>query len=190
MKAHYLKQFSWLLFWLLFISSLLYLLSTINPEELVHSIGIQNGYIVAIVVSFFSGFSVVTVATAYGAITALLAAGLDPLLMGLASGLGMVLGDSAVFYLGVHGRKMVTGELNERAMRVSRFLLNHKLKRYVPVFAYIYIAFTPMPNDWLLLVLAALKYPPRKIYPIIILGDLTLMCIFIFLVTHGISMLW
>lgn len=44
---------------------------------------------------------------------------------------------------------------------------------YLIFCTYVYMGFTPLPNDLLLLFLAAIEYPAKKMGGIIVLGDIT-----------------
>lgn len=46
-------------------------------------------------------------------------------------------------------------------------------KQLTPILAYLYIGFAPVPNDILIMFLAAIKYPRKLTYKIIAAGDLT-----------------
>jgi len=165
----------------------LYLISTNNPQELVEKVGIKNGYIIAFLASFLAGFSAVTTAIAYSIIGTLIAGGLNPLLLGLIGGLSLSMGDMLMFYIGSKGRRLVTGKYDKEIEYLSNKIKNSKAEKFMPLIAYIYIAFTPLPNDWLILFLASIEYPPNKTYKIIVLGDFTLMLVFTLLVTQGIG---
>jgi hypothetical protein len=157
----------------------------INPQELINKIGLQNGYILAFISAFFGGFSSATAATFYGIFAALISGGLNPIYLGLIGGIALSLGDMLIFQFGNQGRKLATGKIDQEIKYITSKIKKHNLEKFIPITAFIYLAATPLPNDWLLLFLAAIEYSPRKTRIIIILGDITLYTI---LVSQGITL--
>ena len=154
--------------------SLITLLHFISPEEIVNKIGVRNGYIIAFVVSFFGGFSAVGSISFISLLITLVAGGMNPVYLGLVAGISLAIGDMIMFYVGSKGRELVRGKWDEKIDKAANVLKKRKwLEKMGPVIAYLYIGFTPLPNDVLILFLAAVKYPPKKMNGIIILGDIT-----------------
>ena len=165
---------------------ILYQLFTLySPDELVNLIGIRNGYIVGFVVSFFGGFSATTAVSMYATLIALISGGLNWVILGVLAGISLALGDMLMFYFGRKSREIVSGKWKKEIDRFAEFIRRKNLERFIPGISYVYIGFLPLPNDWLLLFLAAIDYPPKKINKIIILGDLTLALGFCFLTASG-----
>jgi len=154
--------------------SLITLLHFISPEEIVNKIGVRNGYIIAFVVSFFGGFSAVGSISFISLLITLVAGGMNPVYLGLVAGISLAIGDMIMFYVGSKGRELVRGKWDKKIDKVANVFKKRKwLENMVPVIAYLYIGFAPLPNDVLILFLAAVKYPPKKMNRIIILGDIT-----------------
>lgn len=158
----------------------------VGPEEIVNRIGIRNGYIVAIVVSFFAGFSAFTAIPFYSMLVTFLSGGMNPVLLGLIAGTSLALGDIFLFYFGRKGRDMISGRFDRAINRIADYFHKRQREKYIPVLSYVYISFIPLPNDWLLLFLASIRYPQKNMNLIIILGDYTHTCIIIFLTVKGI----
>lgn len=173
---------------ILLLSGIIYFFMTVNPEEMVEKIGVENGYILALFTSFFAGFSMVTTASAYSFLAALIAGGLNPLILGLIGWLSLSLWDMTMYYLWRKGRDLVTGRFNKEIQYVSDTLEKRNLERFIPIISYIYIAFTPLPNDMLLIFLATIKFSPKKTALIIILWDFTLMLAFTLVIAQWISL--
>lgn len=172
----------------LFIIGLVTISIIVNPEMLVQRIGVKNGYSIAFVISLFAGISAPTSATAYSFIATLIRGGLEPLLLGILTGFAFSVGDMLWFTLGSKGRNLITGNIDDKIKRVSAYIMEKNIERYIPIIGYIYITFSPFPNDWLLLFLAAIQFSPKKAYILIILGDISFMLFFSFLISHGITM--
>lgn len=146
----------------------------ISPEEIVLKIGVQNGYLLAFIVSLVGGFSAGGSITFISLLITLSIGGLDPIYLGLLAGTGLALGDTIIFYAGTRGRKLVRGTWDKQIHKVADVFKERVwLKKAIPILAYIYIGFTPLPNDVLLLFLAAIEYPAKKMNVIIIFGDIT-----------------
>ncbi|MBD3299906.1 MAG: hypothetical protein GF347_00990 [Candidatus Moranbacteria bacterium] len=187
-KKENLKNFILFALLALFLISIYLLVNYINPEEMVNKLGVQNGYILGLVVSFFGGLSAVGAAAFYSVLITLTAGGLNPLLLGLVAGFSLSLGDLLIFYFGKKGRELVSSKWDKKIKDLARlFKKNKLLKKLVPIIAYLYVGFLPLPNDILLLFLATLEYSPKKTNIIIILGDYSFVFGLIFLTLQGIK---
>jgi len=171
----------------IFIISLIIILYFISPEELVNKIGVQNGYILAFIVSFFGGFSAGSFISFVGFIITLIAGGLNPVYLWLIAGTGLAIGDMIMFYVGSKGRKLIKGKWDKKIDKVADVFKKRRwLEKTIPILAYLYIGFIPLPNDILILFLAAIKHPPKKMNGIIILGDITFALMITILAVKGI----
>jgi len=95
-----------------------------------------------------------------------------------------------MFYAGSKGRELVKGKWDKKINKITNLIEKKKwFKWLLPFIAYFYIGFLPLPNDILILTLAALKYPPKKMNIIIILGDITFALMITLLSAKGIMML-
>jgi hypothetical protein len=171
----------------LFIIALITLLYFISPEQIVNKIGVQNGYLLAFFISFFGGFSAAGSITFISILITLVAGGLNPLYLGLIAGISLAIGDMIMFFAGSKGRELFSGKWNNKIDRLANFIMKKKwLKKSVPVLAYLYIGLSPLPNDIVILFLAAIKYPYKKMSGVIILGDITFALLVTLLATKGI----
>jgi len=178
-KQHRLKIFFLSLF-VIFAAGLVILFIFISPEQMVRAIGVHNGYVLAFFVSLFGGFSAGGSITFITLLIALVAGGLDPILLGIISGTALAIGDMVMFYAGTQGRTLITGKWDKKINAFARRFKRGKVMDMLVAFvAYLYMGFAPLPNDVLLLFLAGIEYPPRRMKVIIILGDFT----FAFMVT-------
>ena len=158
----------------IFLVSLIILLYFISPTEIVNKIGVQNGYILAFVVSFFGGFSAGGSISFISLLITLAAGGMNPIYLGLVAGTSLAIGDMVMFYAGSKGRELIKGKWDKKINKVADVFKKRKyLEKMIPVIAYLYIGFVPLPNDVLILFLAAVEYPAKKMNRIIVLGDIT-----------------
>jgi len=157
-----------------FLICLIILLFFVSPEEMVNKIGVRNGYILAFVVSFFGGFSAGGSISFIGLLIVLVSGGIDPIYLGLISGISLAIGDMIMFYAGSKGRELIRGKWDKKINVVANVFKKKKwLRKAIPVIAYLYMGFAPLPNDVLILFLAAIEYPAKKMSGIIVLGDIT-----------------
>ena len=184
------RKRSWIIFILLATVLILFFLISLymTPQEIVDRIGERNGYIITFIVSFFAGFSAFTAVSFYSLLIGSIAAGLNPLLIALISGISLALGDMFLFYFGRRGRDLIYGRLDRWINQMTNYLRKQHRERFIPLIAYIYISFIPLPNDWLLLFLASIKYPQKRLNLIILTGDLTHVSILVFLASKGITL--
>jgi len=79
-----------------------------------------------------------------------------------------------MFYAGSKGRELIKGKWDEKINKIANYFEKRKWKkRAIPLIAYIYVGFAPLPNDIFVLFMAAIKYPIKKMAVILILGDIT-----------------
>ncbi len=174
-----------------FLISLITLLLFVNPVEIVNKIGVRNGYILAFVVSFFGGFSAGGSISFISVLFTLVAGGMNPVYLGIISGISLAIGDMIMFFTGSKGRELVRGKWDKKIDKLADVFKKRKwLQRLVPIIAYLYIGFAPLPNDVLILFLAAIEYSPKKMNAIIILGDLTFALMLTLVVAKGIPTLY
>lgn len=163
------------------------LVRIISPEEIVDRIGVRNGYILAFVVSFFGGFSAAGSISFITLLITLVAGGINPFYLALVSGISLAIGDMIMFYLGSKGRELIRGRLDKKIDSLANIFKQKKtLQKLIPILTYLYIGFAPLPNDLLILFLAAIEYPMKKMNIIIIMGDLTFALVVTFLAAKGI----
>lgn len=158
----------------------------IDPTKIVDVLGTKNGYILTFFVSFFGGFSAGGSISFITLLITLVSGGMNPIYLGVVSGISLAIGDLIMYYTGQKGRDLISGKWDKRITAITKFLDKKKwLRKFIPIFSYLYISFAPLPNDILLLSLAAIKYPIKKIAVIIILGDLTFPLMITILVANG-----
>ncbi|MBT3538614.1 hypothetical protein HN481_00625 [Candidatus Parcubacteria bacterium] len=158
----------------IFIISLIILLYFVSPEQIVDKIGVRNSYLLVIFVSFFGGFSSGGSVTFISLLATFAAGGMNPFYLALAAGISLAVGDIIMFYAGSKGRELIIGKWDNKIDKIANAIMKREWsKKAVPFLAYLYVGFAPLPNDILILFLAAIEYPHKKMYIILILGDIT-----------------
>ncbi|MEX2515076.1 MAG: VTT domain-containing protein [Candidatus Paceibacterota bacterium] len=143
------------------------------PQEIVDYLGVENGLIIAFLVALFGGFSSFTSVSYYSVIVILAAGGVNPILLGICTGVGLTFGDSLVYYLGTQSHEVLEGRMLEWSNRVSAWV-NDQHERMVQLFVFIYTGLTPLPNDLLTASLGLATYSYRHFLPALLLGNITL----------------
>jgi len=160
----------------------------INPDEIIDRIGERRGYFAAFGIAFFAGFSAFTALSFYSVLIAFISGGLNPVLLALIMGISLSLGDLFLFWFGSRGREFISGKFDRNINRLAHYLNKKGLERFIPVLAWLYMGFIPLPNDWLLIFLATIRFPMKKMYYIIPLGDLTHAAFVSLLAARGIAL--
>ncbi|MDP2684599.1 MAG: hypothetical protein Q8P20_06155 [bacterium] len=172
----------------IFIVALIVILHFISPQEIVNKIGVRNGYLLVFLISFFGGFSAGGSISFISVLITLAVGGLNPVFLGLISGTSLAIGDVIMFYAGSKGRELIKNKWDQRFEKITEIFKSKKwLYKIIPIIVYLYIGFTPLPNDLMILFLAAIRYPMKKMSVIIILGDLSFALTVAILASKGIT---
>lgn len=161
-------------------------LAFISPDEIVEMIGVENSYWVIFLVALLGGVSSFTSTSFFATFATFAAGGSNPFILAALGAIGMMAGDTVFFYLGVRGREAL---LSQHEGRVKKFKdwLKKRPKWMIPLIVYIYNGFTPLPADVLMVTLALIEYPFRKIVIPMVLGHLTLLTILGTLAYYGVK---
>lgn len=149
------------------------LMYTVGPAAITELIGVENTYVLVFVLAFFGTVSAVAAPFFYSFLAAISFGGLNPILLGVTAALGLFLGDSLFYHMVELGRWSASKWYKEYF---------HSLKQWgsgishatVQIVTYLYFGFTPLPNDLLMVVLAAIGYRYRQVALSMFLGDLTI----------------
>jgi membrane protein YqaA with SNARE-associated domain len=117
----------------------------------------MHAYLASFLISIF-GNTTIFIPFPYTAIIFIMTSqvGLDPLLLGLISGLGAALGELTSYALGAGGgRYLESHGYTEKFRSLHEFMLGHK--RLVPLVIYIFAA-TPLPDDIITVPLGIIRY--------------------------------
>jgi len=158
---------------ILILVSIITLLSYIGPSRIIGILGLENVYLTVFILAIIGGVSAFTAAGFYAALFSFALGGANPFILAAFSALGVLIGDFIFWYLGVEGRKAAEREYNSYLLRFSAWL-GSKPKWLAPVIIYAYTGLTPFPGDFLMFVLAFLKYRFRQILVPTLLGNYTL----------------
>lgn len=176
------------IFFILLIFVWIYIFSSINVNEFVNIIGINNIYIFIFFLALFAGVSSLTSSSYIAAIVSLATVPeISVYVLAITAGISLTIGDGIFYYLGRKSRDHLPHALDKRLNKLSDWI-HKKPKRYVQVFAYLYTGFTPLPADILSLSLSFAKYPFRDIVFPLFLGNTTLVFVIFYLARYGHSL--
>lgn len=170
----WLRRYKTLILILLVLAAWSALFYLVSPEALVTSVGIGNAYAVAFAVSLFAGFSTFTGTAAYATVIEFSRGGVNPLYLGLASGFGLFLSDSAFYLLAMRGRESIENRFRARFQQVQGIVARIP-REVIYIGIYLFCAFGPIPNDIILGLLIVGGYRYRRFWPFLLAGDVTFM---------------
>lgn len=144
---------------ILFLIGWTIILYQLSPSHLVEHLGVKNSYAVAFLLAFFGGLSVFTAFPYYLVIATLGAGGLNPFLLGLTAGMGVIMGDSTSYLIGYSGREVVPSYLQNYFRKFCEWCLSNKYSFPVSIFLFLYGALVPFPNDLIVIPMGLARYP-------------------------------
>ncbi|MDO8569560.1 MAG: hypothetical protein Q7R89_02165 [bacterium] len=164
----------WMIFFLIaFLSAFVLILVFITPEEIVDYVGVENTYVVSFLLAVFGGLSTVTGISFFASVVTFSSGGANPLFLGLFGGLGIFISDTIFFFVARYGIQI----FKERVKPLSLWLVS-KMKKVslsiILVGVYIYIGFTPFPNDILMVALVFIGMPFKRLAPVLLTGSITI----------------
>lgn len=131
---------------------------------------IRYGYLGAFIVSFIGNVNLVLVFPYTIVIFLLAASGLNPILLGIATGTGAVIGEFSGYIMGRWGSAML--ERKRPGMGDSLKLLLQRRPKLIPVLLYV-VTLLPVPADILFIPLGLLKYHPWQVFWPSLLGKVS-----------------
>lgn len=143
-----------------------------NPREIVEYIKVENSYLIVFIVAAIGGLSTLTGAALFVTIATFAAGGAEPLLLGLFGGIGIFISDSIFFHIAFYGRKAIPLSWENRIEKIKNWIEKHS-ERKVLTAAYLYMGFTPFPNDILMIALVIGGYSYKKIIGVVLAGSIT-----------------
>ena len=143
-----------------------------NPEEIVAQVGVKNTYLVVFLISAIGGLSTLTGGAVFTTIATFAAGGASSLGLTLAGGAGIFISDSIFYFLVQYGLKSIPTTWENSIEKMRKWIVRHP-DWMVLLGTYIYISFTPLPNDLLMIGLVIGGYSYKKIVWVLLAGSLT-----------------
>lgn len=144
------------------------------PDALVERVGIGNAYVISFLVTLLAGFSALTGTAAYATVIEFSRGGVDPLPLGIVSGIGLFLSDSIFYLLVMRGREALSTRLGTWFWRFHQFM-ERLPDALIYIATYLFCAIGPIPDDVIIGVLIIGGYEYKKVWPAFLAGDITFM---------------
>jgi membrane protein YqaA with SNARE-associated domain len=157
-----------------------------TPKEIVEFVGITNGYILTFLVAVMGALSSITTFSIYPMIITFALGDLNPLLLGIIAGIGLSIGDFIFYYFGFEIKGIIKGKLRKFLKKFFNWLVKRPPWQVFGL-VYLYVGFTPFPNNLLTGTLAVSGYPFKKIIIPVAMGDITLPLLIIYLARAGVE---
>lgn len=165
-----------------------FFISQFSPAELVDAIGSRNGYVLSLASAFIGGLSAFIAFPYYLIVLTLGAGGLDPILLGLAAAVGLFLGDSTSYVLGLYGGELLPVKAQKTLLRFTDWVIGKSFWKASAVL-FLYGALAPLPNDLLIIPLGLAQYPYRYLMIPLGLGNLVFTTGIAYAGAYGINLL-
>jgi membrane protein YqaA with SNARE-associated domain len=186
MKKRTLRTYISVIATIMFIAFWTLILLWYSPKEIVQAVGIENGYTLTFTVAMLGSLSSLTFASVYPMIVAFALGELNPLFLTIAAGTGLTLGDSLFYYLGMKVRPFLKSDWRLKLKRFADWV-DARPVWMMPVIVYLWVGFTPFPNNLLTGYLAASGYSYYKVIIPVFLGNLSFPAIVTLLAGMGIE---
>lgn len=145
-------------------------IASIGSEQLIAYVGSENAYLLMFMLGTIGGLTTFTGMPYHMVLISFAAGGLNPIFLGLSTALGVMLGDSTMFFLS----KKVAPALPEHVLhiteRIGAFFSAHP--QLLAPALFLYGAFTPFSNDWVVGSLSVSGYSFRRIMIPLTLGNI------------------
>lgn len=142
-----------------------------SPERIVQALGIENGYLIIFLLAMVGGLNMFTGIPYHLVLVTLGAGGLNPFLLGLSTGIGVMMGDSVSYLVGYHGREVLSPRFQALFGRVYTWALTQPSWR-IPLMLFLYGSLIPLSNDVLVIPLGIAHYPYWKLMIPLGLGNI------------------
>ena len=121
-------------------------LASLDTEALIDTVGTSNAYVLMFLLGAVGGFTTFTGIPYHLVLMSLAAGGLSPPVLGLCTGIGVMLGDSTMYLIGSRVKDSLPPRMAATAERFSGFLRAHP--RLVAPVLVTYGAVSPFSNDF------------------------------------------
>jgi membrane protein DedA with SNARE-associated domain len=164
------------IFILALLLSWIVLLYFFPPEVILSFIGVEGGYLLVFLTAIL-GVSAFASSPFYGTFITIASTGeFNIFLLLLVSVPALTLGDSIFFLIGHKGHFVADNFFEKKLTSFSKWI-ESKPKLLVPLFAYFYTAFTPLPQDALMATLGLGRANFKKVFIAVLLGNATFLSI-------------
>ena len=149
-----------------------FILYKITPSQIVNYIGINNSYVIIIILGFLGGTSILFPFPYYLFVFSFAAGGSNPLILGICAGIGVAVGESTSYLVGYQGRSILSKSHQKKLNYLCKNCDKPKNTILISLILFLYGAFIPLPNDIMILPLGAARYNYWKLIIPLGLGNI------------------
>jgi uncharacterized membrane protein YdjX (TVP38/TMEM64 family) len=131
-------------------------LSLIPSSTIVEVVGAENAYLLMFCLGLVGGLTTFVSIPYHLVLMSLAAGGLNPILLGITTALGVMGGDSTMYFLCRSIKKVVSPRLLATMEQFARYLTKHP--RLVTPGLFTYGAISPLSNDWIVATMSLSGY--------------------------------
>jgi uncharacterized membrane protein YdjX (TVP38/TMEM64 family) len=146
------------------------LIAQIPSETVVNYVGTNNALILMFVLGLVGGFTTFSGIPYHFVLMSFAAGGVSPIPLGIVTALGVMMGDSAMFTISHKAGTLLPQKVHQYIGRVSVFLKKHP--RLLTPALFLYGAFSPFSNDFVVASTGIMGYSYRHIIIPLTIGNM------------------
>lgn len=128
-----------------------------SSEKLILYIGVENAYILMFFLALWGGLTTFSGVPYHAVLVLLASGGLNPLILGVSTAVGVTLGDTTSYYVGYSGGSVVPQRVQKVLQKFCDFCLARP--RLTPIMFFLYGSFVPFSNDFIVISMGLARYP-------------------------------
>jgi len=145
-------------------------LATIPSENLILFVGGENVFLLMFALGMVGGLTTFTGIPYHLILMSFAAGGINPILLGIATAMGVVVGDSTMFFIGKNIKNVLPESISDLIQSLSYFLKMHP--KLITPFLILYGSISPFSNDFIVASLGILGYGYWRIIVPLTLGNI------------------
>ena len=159
-----------------------------SPEQIISMIGDEKSYGIAFILAFLGGLSPIISIPYYLVIMAFGATGLNPYLLGLAGGIGVILGDSMFYAVGYNGKDLFSERFQEKFQKFFRWCVQRPFW-LMSFLLFLYGALVPLPNTLIVISMGLMRFSYWKAIVPLALGNIVFNTAAALIGVYGVALL-
>lgn len=145
-------------------------LVSIPTDTLLDVIGTQNAYVFVYLIAFLGSITTFASIPYPLILLGLVAGGLNPLLAGVLSGLGVITSDTLTFFAARRGSALLPKRITHSLQTLAKWMAKHP-KLLSPALM-LYGLLSPLSNDFAVISLSLMRYPFWRVVPLLGVGNM------------------
>ena len=146
-----------------------------TPSRLIEYLGVTNTYLLVFLFTLLGGIATIAFVSVYPHVIAFSAAGLNPFVIGIVAAVGHTVANLLFYYFGQKGSNIArTSPGFNKATKSMLKWVDKKPCWCVYVFIFLYVGFTPFPNNLLTAYGGIINFSVKRILAPLVLGNIVL----------------